>query len=344
MHIILFLLMLGACACCAAGAHYAIKKMDWLKYPVLGAGFVLLAFNLASRLMTDRFYFLFPESFGTELLYAGSFLIAGVLSAKYLDTSSRRIIYLVFVIVLSYFTLADHVYFAVAGDRIRHLEGRTSDGVTIQTTGFTCVAASLCTVLGQWGVECSEGEAAYALRTTFRGASVPRVPGAVKKLGVKKKLQAKVISTTWEELQKFDAPCLISTEYFRISHSTALVGLDDKDVVVGEPLAGLLRIERNRYKREWKWDGHAVVVAPDFLHNFHATDKNPRCRELLGMLSRLGYGNDEAGVKKFQADCGFQESGRLDWRTILAVEAQATPAGRASLSAFANPSAGKDDE
>ncbi len=336
MHVIEMLIMVAVCAGSAVGAHCAVRRRPWLRYPILGVGFVLLGFNLLSRLLIERFYILFPESFSTEVLYACSFFLVGVLGARYLNSSSRRIIFLVFAIVLSYFTLADYVYFTVAAGRIRSLDGKVVQGVTKQSTGFSCLAASLSTVLRRWGLEYTEGEVAFAARTSFRGTSVPRVPGAVRKLGASKKLQAKVIKTTWEELRRFDVPCLISTEHVGISHSTALIGLDKKWVIAGEPIAGRLQCDIETYMRDWKWDGYAVIVAPDFLHSFSPSQRCERCDALFEALKSLGYeGRNAQTVKKFQAEHSLEETGVLDWRTILVIDSLSGPAHRPRLSTCA---------
>ncbi len=336
MHIIELMVMLATCAGCAVGAYFGVRRWPVLRYPLLGAGFLLLAFNLISRLMAERFYFLFPESFLTEILYAGCFIIIGVLSVRYLDTSFRRIIFLVFLIVLAFFTLADHAYFAVAGGRVRALEGEVVRGVTLQSTGFSCVPASLATVLRRWGVECSEGEIAYALRTSFRGTSIPRVPGVVAQFGAAKKLQAKVIKTTWYDLLLLDVPCLLSTRTSSIEHSSALIGLDGTHVIAGEPLSGIVRLEWAKYMQEWQWNGRAIIVAPDFLHSFSPSDSGQRCDRLFELLGTFGYGNrDEEGVMRFQRDRGLLPTGRLDWRTILVIDSLTGPPSRPRLSRLA---------
>jgi len=336
MHIIELLVMIVVCGGAAVGAFFITRRWPVARYPLLGSGFLLLTFNLISRLMAERFYYFFPESFLTEIIYAGCFVIFGVLSVKYLDTSFRRIIFLVFLIVLSFFTLADHAYFAVAGGSVRALEGEVVRGVTLQSTGFSCVPASLATVMRRWGVECSEGEIAYALRTSFRGTSIPRVPGVVRKLGAAKKLQAKFVKTTWSDLLLFNVPCLLSTRTFSIEHCSALIGLDGTHVIAGEPLSGIVRLERAKYMQEWRWNGRAVIIAPDFLHSFSPSDSGERCDRLFNALRTLGYvSRDEDTIMTFQRDKGLEPTGRLDWRTILVVDSLTGPPSRPRLSTLA---------
>jgi predicted double-glycine peptidase len=347
VHVAELLIMVIVCAGSAAGARFAVRRWPNLRYVFVVTGFVLLWPNLLSRLLTDKFYLFFPESFLTEMMYAGAFLLVGVLAARYLNTSFRRIIFLVFTVVLSYFTLADYVFFAVAADMVRSLDGNVIQDVTTQSSGFSCVPCSLATVLRRWGLQYSEGEVAYELRTSFRGTSVPRVPGAVRKLGSSKKLQAKVIKTTWNELQRLDIPCLISVKanFGKIDHCSALVGLNGEWVIAGEPLLGILRLKRDEYMEHWQWSGYAVVIAPDFLHSFDPSDGSDRCRSLLESLGELGYNekNGEA-VNRFQQDHELEPTGVLDWRTILVIDALAGPEDRPRLSTCIGmpPEEGKD--
>lgn len=345
MHYVELVVMVAVCAATAAFTHFAVRRRPGLRYVFLAVGFVLLGFNLLSRLMIDRFYILFPESLSTEVLYGCSFFLVGVLIARYMNSSSRWVIFSIFMIVLTYFTLADHVYFAIAADRVKSLNGKVVQGVTKQSTSFSCVAASLSTVLRCWEFEYTEGEVAYELRTSFRGSSVPRVPGAVRKLGASKKLQAKVFKTTWDELMKFDVPCLLSTEHAFVSHSSALIGLDEETLIAGEPLCGRLRANIETYMKDWKWNGYAVVIAPDFLHSFDPLDDSDRCKSLFAALGELGYGREGGeGVKRFQEEHGLEPTGVLDWRTILVIDALAGPDDRPRLSACTQIPPGKGEK
>lgn len=345
MHILELIVMLAVCGGSAAASNYATRRWPRLRFLLLAAGFLLLWLNLLSYLMTDRFFMLFAESFATELLYACSFILVGVLSARYLNTSPRRIIFLVFTIVLSFFTLADGIYLAVAAGKVRSLDGEVVQGVTRQSTEFSCVAASLATVLRRWGFDYTEGEVAYRARTTFLGTSVPKIPGTVRELGAAKKLQAKLIKTTWEELRLFDVPCLLSTGYGGMAHCSALIGLDKEWVVAGEPMAGIFVRREERYTREWNWRGYAVVIAPDFLHEFHPCDTGERCDGLFESLELLGHsGRNEETVKKFQAEHSLEPTGVLDWRTILVVDSLTGPQDRPRLSSFAKSLRGKPEK
>jgi hypothetical protein len=157
----------------------------------------------------------------------------------------------------------------------------------------------------------------------------------VARFGAKKKLQARVIKTTWDELLLLDVPCLLSTRTSSIEHCSALIGLDGTHVIAGEPLSGVVRLEREKYMREWRWNGYAVIIAPDFLHSLSTSDSGPRCDKLFEVLGTLGYGNrNKEGVMRFQRDRGLEPSGRLDWRTILVIDSLTGPPSRPRLSVF----------
>ena len=103
----------------------------------------------------------------------------------------------------------------------------------------------------------------------------------------------------------------------------------------GEPLAGLIVQKREEYEKDWKWDGYAVIVAPDFLHSFGPADTCERCDELFESLKSLGYETREKEiVERFQSEHGLEPTGVLDWRTILVIDSLCGPEDRPRLSGF----------
>jgi hypothetical protein len=143
----------------------------------------------------------------------------------------------------------------------------------------------------------------------------------------------------------FDVPCLLSTMWGNIDHSSALLGLKGDLVVVGEPQMGLVRTSKKHFDEKWKWDGYAVVIAPDFLHDFHVMDKSKRCLELWKSLESLGYEKrSKETLREFQSDHHLEPTGRLDWRTILVIDALTGPAERPHLSTYLDPAEEDSEE
>ena len=118
-----------------------------------------------------------------------------------------------------------------------------------------------CSDVGDY--ELTEGELAYALRSTFQGTRLHRIHGALPSLVPGEGLQAKIIRIDFDELRQLNVPAIISTYAGPIRHASALLWLENGDVLVGEPLQGLLRMSRSEYIARWRWSGQAVIIAPD---------------------------------------------------------------------------------
>ena len=160
------------------------------------------------------------------------------------------------------------------------------------------------------------------------------MPAALKHLHRGSNLQTKHIKTNFDELRLLDVPAILSVRDGRLTHAAALVGIGEGEVLVGEPLKGLIKVSHEDYIRRWHWDGHATVIAPDFRHGFRPHDQNPRALELFDALESVGYTPDERGIKQFQADNGLKERGYLDWRTILIVDKLTASEARPRLSSY----------
>ena len=324
--------LIGVATTTAVAGYVVSLRWPSLKLPLTAIGFCLLGWTVLLKVAPERLGFLFPTFLNFDLQLAGSFVLLGVLAAKYRKTMSQRVLGDVLALMLAYFTLANPVFFAVAADEIKALDYRVVDGVTLQGTHYTCMPASLATILRQWGLEYTEGDVAYALRTSFQGTARLRVPGVVKTLGKEHGLEAKIIDSTWEELRRLNVPAILETYSGDILHASALLGLDAYGVVTGEPLIGRLEMSTSEYAKRWRWSGKAIVIAPDFLHEFAPGDKDFRAKALTEKLEGLGYAGDFQGVRNFQRQHGLSPSGMLDWRTILVLDSIDAVAGRVKIS------------
>ena len=218
------LIVLVTVAAGTAAAGYLIcLRWPFLKLALIGLDFSLLAWAIVPKLAPERFAFLYPTGLSVDLHLAAGFVVLGVLALGYRKTLSQRVLGDVLALALLYFTLVNPVHFLVAADEIRALDYRVVDGVTLQGTHYTCMPASLATVLRQWGLEYTEGEVAYALRTSFRGTDRLRVPGVVESLGETHGLEAKIIDTSWEELRQFNVPVILETFSGNVRHASVLL-------------------------------------------------------------------------------------------------------------------------
>lgn len=298
-----------------AGRHW--RRRNWF----LSAACLALAWPVLVKVFPDRLYFLYPAFPHGEFLFCTGFLFVGAYFRIYGGESRKRILGGVLAVVLAYDVFAEPIHLALDGEEIRALHLRVDRGVTVQAAFFTCVPASLATVLRTWGSDYSEGELAYGLRTAFQGTSVARLPYFVEHMPGERRMQAKVVETNFDELAKFDLPAILVGKAGPLRHAVALVSLNADFVEIGDPLKGRLRVLRSELDRSFQWEGQAVIVAPDFLHQIDPTDNSPHAAKLARSLARLGYAASRRGVEEFQRRNGLAQTGLFDWRTILVLDA-----------------------
>ena len=253
-----------ATAVLAASAWLAgwvlLARLPRLRTVLTGSAFGLAAWPVLIHVLPDRTYLLFSSFPHGHTLFGSAFFLCGVLARAYSDTSLRRVLQGVLTVAMIYFVFAEQFWFAVHADEVRRLQGTVRDGVTIQTTYYSCVPASLATVLRRWRMTVSEGELAYRMRTSFQGTSPVRVIGVVEDLGQSQGFTARVVNTTLDELMRDDRPAILFGKIGGVRHAVALVGLTDRIVTLGDPLRGKVHVARGALERELQWSGLAVTI------------------------------------------------------------------------------------
>lgn len=134
------------------------------------------------------------------------------------------------------------------------------DGVCIQTTNSTCGAASAVTVLREFDIEAEERELALAASTTRSWGTSEHMLAR----GIEQMYHDDGISC---EVKVFDEPgqlkncCpVIAIVKYRpmVDHYVAVLAVDDKMVLIGDPLSGRERLTRQEFKDKWRQIGIVV--------------------------------------------------------------------------------------
>ncbi len=129
-----------------------------------------------------------------------------------------------------------------------------------QSTDYTCVAASLVTLLKARGVETSEQEMAeLAFVQVGAGATDSRALWALQRKLHGTNLRARYASMTLPELIAANKPALVQMDWgFFVSHMVPVLAASTTIVTVGDPLTGFRTIPADKFAREWK--KQAIVV------------------------------------------------------------------------------------
>ncbi len=166
-------------------------------------------------------------------------------------------------------TLMAAVYFAKAGwwmvgSGVPDLGAAKNSGedpmVAMQTTEYTCVAASMVTMLRAHGIETTETEMAQLANIEVgSGATDSRAI-----LGLRRRLAGTGLVV---EYQSLDLPGLIAAPkpvmvqlgwgYFT-SHMVPVMDASEEFVVVGDPSLGKRKVPTENFLKQWK--GQAIVV------------------------------------------------------------------------------------
>lgn len=128
------------------------------------------------------------------------------------------------------------------------------DGVCCQSTDYTCVAASLVTLLHAYGIAATETEMARLSYTEVgNGATDTRAVYALQR-----KLAGRPFKVhyerwmTYERLIGLERPCIVPVKWgYFSSHMVPVLEADAESVLVGDPLGGPRRRARAAFEADW---------------------------------------------------------------------------------------------
>jgi hypothetical protein len=130
-----------------------------------------------------------------------------------------------------------------------------------QTTAWSCVAASLVTVLDRLGIPATQHEMARLalLRPGGGGSSVMTVRGLMLKVGDRYRVRLRRLD--YDGLAAIPLPAEATVLWEKaIYHSVALLEWTPQGVVLGDPVRGLRNLTRQEFLDEWL--GMVVTLEP----------------------------------------------------------------------------------
>lgn len=147
------------------------------------------------------------------------------------------------------------------GHTVREEEFRINEeGVCIQSTGYTCGAASAVTLLRHYEIYATELEMAKLSRT--RPALGVRMASLARAIGEKvreKNLSVELFKTNWETLKNLRKPCIVDVDWaLFVSHVIVLLETGDSKVKIADPLSGVVYWDKKRFLD--KWLGSVIIV------------------------------------------------------------------------------------
>lgn len=132
----------------------------------------------------------------------------------------------------------------------------TPDGYALQTSGYSCAAASLANVARALGVPATERQMARLAGTTCAGTSAGQILHALRQVG----LRGTKLTLTLDELRRRPQPCILLVEYADYgpdSHAVAFLPSTNAALRIVDPLVGPQDWSADRLRRVWI--GHAIA-------------------------------------------------------------------------------------
>lgn len=132
--------------------------------------------------------------------------------------------------------------------------------ICMQSTDYTCVAASMVTALRAHGIDATETEMARLSRTQVgRGATDSRALWALQTKLRGTGLVARYDSLDRAGLIAAPKPCLVQLNWgFFISHMVPVLAADEQTVTIGDPMEGERSMKWDAFLAQWK--GQAILI------------------------------------------------------------------------------------
>lgn len=187
-------------------------------------------------------------------LFIPATLLLGIASRHVPRPSDRRAIVLLIVVGLGFCVYAGRWMLQPAVGNVPDLRTKTVGAVTLQSTDYTCVAASMVTMLRAFGVDASETQMARLSRTEVgRGATDSRALWALELALAGTPLKPTYRAGTLSELIAAPKPCLVQIDFgFVVSHMVPVMAADEHSVTLGDPLTGPRTLSTTEFARLWK--------------------------------------------------------------------------------------------
>jgi predicted double-glycine peptidase len=128
------------------------------------------------------------------------------------------------------------------------------DGVCLQSNGYNCGPASAVTAMRRLGLPAEEGVLAILAHTSpFTGTPPDVLEQTLNKIygaqGVRAKFQ---YFKTLDEMRGHAGVLVVIKYGTLVDHYVALIEVNDREVVVGDPLSGIMKHERAEFEKQWR--------------------------------------------------------------------------------------------
>lgn len=129
--------------------------------------------------------------------------------------------------------------------------------VCLQSTGYTCVPASLVTLLSAHGIDASETEMARLSHVLVgRGTTDSHAVWALERKLAGRPIEVRYEMMDYRRLLSVPKPCIVPIDWgYFVSHMVPVLAANDDHVVLGDPLTGARVLQKEAFIDQWRGRG-----------------------------------------------------------------------------------------
>lgn len=193
-------------------------------------------------------------------LFIPAALLLAVAARLVPKPSDRRAIYCLIPMAAIYFVKAG--WWMVAPELQDLGPTKIEGGICRQSTGYTCVAASMVTMLRARGIDATETEMARLARVEVNGgATDSRALWALERKLAGTPLAPAYHSFDLAGLIAAPKPLLVQVDWgFFVSHMVPVMAASEQAITIGDPISGSQTLPVAEFLAKWK--GNAITFAP----------------------------------------------------------------------------------
>lgn len=190
--------------------------------------------------------------------------IFGLLIPRLTVRRQRIAIGLFAALCIAYFSLPPFLDPVLLYHQMANNETQIEDDVCLQSTGYTCGAASAVTALKCFGIDADERRLAYASHTSrIWGTTQYMLADAIEQQFADQGIHCQV--RTFETIDDMQACCpVIMIIHYKamLDHFVTVLAVDNKKVLIGDPLSGRERLSHTEFEKKWRKIGIVLTRTP----------------------------------------------------------------------------------
>lgn len=170
----------------------------------------------------------------------------------------KLIVCFLMAVFVIWFSVLPFLVPALIKNRLAHLTTRfDSDGICLQTTGFTCGPAAAVTALEKLGLSADEGEIAVLSYSSPVVGTIPNfLCSALENLYGAAGLKCRYRRfNSIEQLKSAGVTLAVVKDAFLLDHCLAVLKVSENTITVADPVTGMRLMPLKQFEKIWRFSG-----------------------------------------------------------------------------------------